>query len=311
MNISETADSSSQANGTTTTFFTEDENSTKICDIPLGSFHIFLILINVVHLLILHKLRQQQGEKTVALVILILISTNDVLVSCVLVLKYCCITFDTCIDEILKQLGFTLATARYLVLAAACYDRFMAICKPYSYADNHFLKYITQYVTLLTICMYVVVQPLGLAEKQCWCFSAHENTQEAAVAVTGFRVATVMILSASIIISTVFVLRELQLMKKRQNNIVTPDPSILKATHLVLVTTLVFFCCLIPPAIVELYFESKDLFSLKRMRMRILFDSYAVQNVIVHGVMSKPYREIVISCYKRSNRVVPQPWSKS
>ena len=285
---------------TSTTSAAEDSKQC-LTDYLNSAFQIFIIIVNVAHTLILLQLRKREYSRP--LTILIIMAIDDVLISFFSSLTHLCvfsiINADWCLIRAISECGHLVAIVRYFILAAACYDRFVAICQPFAYAEHHILRHITLYILLITLVLVVVHLPLVLALKRCWSF-ANILTEPVANGLRwfqlGFQVIELMIAVIVIIFSTAFVLRELHLMKKRQRHL--PDASVLKTTHLILVTLLVFFCCLIPPIVSQFYFSSKGIYSQTRTRLMMIFDSYAVLNVVVNGVMNKSYQQQVKLCFR-------------
>lgn len=119
-----------------------------------------------------------------------------------------------------------------------------------------------------------------------------------------------------ILVSTGLLLRELYLIRKRHSRISTHENSVLNLTYLILLTLVIFTCCLIPPGI---YFLSTTQYS---VIPEVILDSYAVLNVVVNGIIRKGYRAQLIKClqlitspFKRNHEVATSPmplnWKKS
>lgn len=86
-------------------------------------------------------------------------------------------------------------------------------------------------------------------------------------------------------------LRKMQHQQAAQAPSSVPDQLVVKATRLVLATVVAFIVCLIPPLLTETYFFvssalSKDREAILRLRTRMIFDSYAIINVLIFGVMT-------------------------
>lgn len=155
------------------------ENSTltisNICEvsIPETTYQILIAVINLIHLLILAQLRKR--EPSLVLILLMAISVNDVSLVIFQLFRYLCLrqylTSDDCLVEMLIICGVNLIYSRYYILASACYDRFVAICRPFRYDSNHYLKHVTVYLTAMYISSVLISWLLYFTCQRCWYFS--------------------------------------------------------------------------------------------------------------------------------------------
>ena len=294
----------------------EAENNACISNHHYAFTQIVVIIVNLIHLAVLYQLKKRYNS--IPVTILIIMSVNDVSVASFNVVRFYClhqaIYSYRCLTLTLAELGFNLTIARYYIIAVACYDRFVAICTPYSYDGHQFLQNITLHLTMIFICTLVIGEPLRIACERCWIFACITTESSASIVrlvLSGYHGILMTLIALLTIISSVCVLRELYMMSNNRSRMPTPCTATLRLTHLVLITLLVFLLCLIPSAV--MYFAAAYVtLDISGLVVRVSFDSYAIGNVIVYGAMSRNYRHLVteaigfiLSRFRKESRVEP------
>ena len=261
------------------------------------SFQLLIVIINSIHLIILKKLKQ--SNKSTALHIIILMCIVDIAYSLFnLASSEFCLPPESihhCLRGIMKCLWSATATMKYCILATACYDRYVAICHPFRYSTDYFLSHTTGGLLVMFVLKLVTDLFMTLLNPGCATQLGDQQADVIKIITTIDAINEgIWIGSCAIVILTtvILVLRELYKMcRGGQRAPHTPDTSVLKATRLILVTVAVFVCCLLLPICTEAYFLQRgESRSKQARRVRMLFDSYAVINVLVFGAMNKDYR---------------------
>ena len=263
------------------------------------SFQLLIVIINSIHLIILKKLKQ--SNKSTALHIIILMCIDDIAYSLFnLASSEFCLQPESihhCLRGFMKCLWSATATMKYCILATACYDRYVAICHPFRYSSNYFLSHTTGGLLVMFVLKLVTETPLFITLLNPGCATQLGDQQSDVIKIITTHYAInegIWNGSCAIIILTTvtLVLRELYKMRRGGERAPhTPDASVLKVTRLILVTVAVFVCCLLLPICTEAYFLQRgESRSKQARRVRMLFDSYAVINVLVFGAMNKDYR---------------------
>ena len=206
---------------------------------------------------------------------------------------------DDCLVLSLAEGGLNMAVARYYIIAAATYDRFVALCRPFEYTSYHILQNITLYLALLFMTTTLVGVTLKIMSERCWYF-ATLSTGSAAVANSVLRVlhgTILLIITIVTVFSSASVLRELHLLRKSRGSHPAPNNAVLGLTYLILVTLLVFVICLFPSAFVYFAVRYLTLYE-TQIVARVAFDTYAIANAVVNGVLYKAYRRQIVENFK-------------
>ena len=275
----------------------------KICpfNIQGTSSQIVVLVVNILHLMVLVQLRRR--EPSVPLNILITMCVNDISLGIFNAVRFLClhqpIFQDDCLVLSLAEGGLNMAVARYYIIAAATYDRFVALCRPFEYTSNHILQNITLYLALLFMTTTLVGVTLKIMSERCWYF-ATLSTGSAAVANSVLRVlhgTILLIITIVTVFSSASVLRELHLLRKSRGSHPAPNNAVLGLTYLILVTLLVFVICLFPSAFVYFAVRYLTLYE-TQIVSRVAFDTYAIANAVVNGVLYKAYRRQIVENFK-------------
>lgn len=180
---------------------------------------------------------------------------------------------------------------RYYVLAFSSYERYLAICKPFSYSQNRFVNNSRLALALAAgICLLTT----GLREyafRNHLCLdsylgysSSYHNTEGSL-----YSAATVVILMTIIIICSAKVLLELKRIKDR--NTMQENDDIKRITKYILVNNLLFIACLIPVTLTFIVLSVANSHSVTALFISTVpYTSYGAVNVIVFALMTKGYK---------------------
>ena len=275
-----------------------------------GTLQLFIIVLNTIHTFILKKLRKDNDS--VHLHIVVIMSIHDISISSMTTLSSFCVyrwieRRQRCVYAFIECWWLITGLLRYTIVATASYDRYIAICKPFEYSANRLLANTT--ISLLTVYLtYLTVNAPFTALQVCGSFALKNPLVADRLRWGQLGIYSLLpSVSIPVIITTLcLVVRELRKMKRQRDAYgPIPDLLVIKTTRVVLVTVVVFICCLIPPICTEIYFsipsdrpttairESK-----LRLSMRMIFDSYAIINTFVFAIMHKPYQRVVIKLWK-------------
>ena len=286
-----------------------DEVFTCSIDIAGTLFLLLTIVINSLHSAIIHRLRRQ--NKNVCTQLLLLMSIHDIGLAAFTLCWRTCLFHGLevqshCGYMVMRSLWHMTGVMRYIILAMACYDRFVAICQPYKYSGNRVLNNVT--LSLLGTFLLILVPDTPLLSLQTCQKSANQELLELVRFIFQSLWVTT---SLVVIISTIaLVLRELRRMYKRSERAQpVPDHTTIRATYLILATGAAFICCLTPILCTELYLMVVNPETLLASQVHqgalLVFDSNPIFNTVICAVMNKAYQREVRSicrCVSRTRR---------
>ena len=265
-------------------------------------FQLIIVVTNILHGLILNRMKRV--NRSPALHVILLMSVDDIAYSSLNILWSFCIRQwlsdnHACLNGVIGSVWLVTATTKYGILAIACYDRYVAICRPFQYSTNVLLKNTTVGVVIMFILLLMTLTPTYMFSPEARCAKLADDepmiVDQIGYLRIGIQMAWTGLYMTMITVASFRVLHELYKMRRGGGRgPQAPDPSVLKVTHLILVTVAVFICCFIPPIISEVHFSKNEVADPKqRHRARMVFDSYAIINVLVYGVMNKQYQDEV------------------
>ena len=225
------------------------------CSIDIGrtSFLLLTIVINSLHSAIIHRLRKV--NKSVSIQLLLLMGIHDTVLAAYTLGKGYCLfhwlemTFP-CGFTLVYSLWYSVSLMRYVILATACYERFVAICRPFQYSGNRILNNVT--LSMLGAFAFYYTIHTTLHSLQICQKSANQGVLE----LISFIIQLVLGVACLVVIITtiVLVLRELHRMHQRREAAEpVADRVSIRATYLILATGAAFLCCLCPIFGAKLY----------------------------------------------------------
>ena len=266
------------------------------CSIDIGrtSFLLLTIVINSLHSAIIHRLRKV--NKSVSTQLLLLMGIHDtVLATYTLGKGYCLfhwleMTFP-CGFTLVYSLWYSVSLMRYVILATACYERFVAICRPFQYSGNRILNNVT--LSMLGAFAFYYTIHTTLHSLQICQKSANQGLLE----LIRFIIQLVLVAACLVVIITtiVLVLRELRRMHQRREAAEpVADRVSIRATYLILATGAAFLCCLCPIFGTKLYLALNPGAPTKsQLGAEIVWNCYPVFNTVICVAMNKAYQREV------------------
>ena len=315
MNILTPFNTSSEINSTNCSSGSDSDGYACQIDITQTTFYSLLLAANILHLTIIYRLKRQ--NKNVATQLLFLINIHDAGFSMLSIPKKQCLyvwlsCMRPCLFALAESLWEMTALMRYVLLAMACYDRYVAICQPFRYFSNLILINVMK--SLIGIFLFVLALHSPLLSLQYCIESTYEEwLQKAKLVIQSLWLAMCL----TLIMKTVFsVLREFYRMRQMSEGAAqsgAEDTTLLKTTYLVLATAAGFLCCLLPILGLEVYAAIKASSGKPRnlklqMDFGMLFDSYSIINIVICAAMNVAFRREVKTmcscCHHKA--VIPQ-----
>ena len=187
------------------------------CSIDIGetSFLLLTIVINGLHSAIIHRLRKV--NKSASIQLLLLMGIHDTVLAAYTLGKGYCLfhwlemTFP-CGFTLVYSLWYSVSLMRYVILATACYEGFIPICRPFQYSRNRILNNVTLSMLGAFAFYYTVHTPLRSLQK------SQKSANQGLLELIRFIIQLVLVVACLVVIITtiVFVLRELHRMHKRR-----------------------------------------------------------------------------------------------
>ena len=117
-----------------------------------------------------------------------------------------------CGFTLVNSLWYSVSLMRYVILATACYERFVAICRPFQYSGNRILNNVTLSMLGAFAFYYTVHTPLRSLRK------CQKSANQGLLELIRIIIQSVLVAACLVVIITtiVFVLRELHRMHKRR-----------------------------------------------------------------------------------------------
>ena len=268
----------------------------------VGLVKVYVIAaVNCFHIFILSKL--SKISVTPNLKILIVMSVDDIGVCLLRSVKYFCVYeyFQYMIEipmtyyvyTLLGTLWFALVNLRFFILAAASYDRYIAICKPFKHLNNLCLRYIVTVLLLLFSFLFVTYITATLVAHHF--HSAVIDQEQVALYLWPISI-TIAVLPAAVF--TILVMRELKKLHSSgpQYSNASYTRTVVKTTNLILAIILLFLVCLVPPFITHTITQTTDIIQDKTAAIEytnLIFELYRQFNVIIYGIMNKAFQREV------------------
>lgn len=287
------------------------------CEFSLAGIIIVLLIaaVNCLHLVLLSKL--SKISTTPNLKILIIMSVDDICVCFMRAIRYLSVycylgdmmanpTFPY-LNVLLRALWFTVVNLRFYVLTAASYDRYIAVCKPFSHLNNWLLRHIGMVLFLLGVlifssfstvyasrfCNACLVQKICESVSALTIFSADSTERDIIEYLMLFWTALACVPAA---VFTFYLLRELRKLRSNPPNYSGPSytRAVIKTANLVLVIILLFIICLIPSFLTHLIVIATGVTRFASAAIEytnLAFEFYGIFNVIVYGLMNRTYQQ--------------------
>lgn len=259
-------------------------------------FNVFILLINVLHLIILRRL--YRSKKTAYIKILAIMAINDILFSLYAALFNInqiskLLESNQMIEELVRTGTDDVAhVMKFEILIAAAYDRYMAICQPFSYGSNFVTRRIISVLTaamIVTTAVLVTVHGLSFVEQTS--YNAN-NWHIYFVYLYKYGFINAMILGIMIMSGLVF--KELWRMRSRPLS--SDDKAARNGMIHVMVTTGILIITVLPNFVYKLYEQHSPVpprgskFHGIKLFGRYTFFSYGLLNVICYGALNSAYR---------------------
>lgn len=276
--------------------------------------HSVTLLANGIHLAVLRKLQLHQ-QKLAYYIILCYMSLTDIVHSLTAIFQFSCWFRTTVTNQTGIFIAFFSALVDsslmmpYLVLTAASFERYIAICKPYSYKTNKLVNNIGK----LLLCSHVLTVGLCFARNLVFiddlCIDSIKgprmrSLKESSDVAIGMT--CTIFLSVVVLVFTLYkVLRELQLMKKRSMS--EDERDISKAAEYIFSIIIAFTLCLLPLYICIIMVSIGVVVKAFIWASQFGSGLYGLANVAVYGWMYSSYRsklKEMITCKMFSDNVV-------
>lgn len=264
------------------------------------------IALNIVHIIILMSMEQKfKGYKRV----LVCMSAGDIAVGLASCLFYSCEIRGWLIGvpNVLQHVSISVLmegsnTMVYYLLALATYERFVGVCKPFTYSTNVIIKHIGRASLIISASCLVfsAVKMILMYEELCVTtgflspgkYSLANHISLCAVLILPSLVTIVLLIKTN---------QELRTMRRRSHQ--TFDKELVRASSYITRVSVAFYLCLIPviPFIVLILVRNslngsvvEELIKWITVAYRInIFTHalYGIINVIIYGLMTPKYRK--------------------
>lgn len=254
-------------------------NAQHYLDNISAAINIFAVLINVLHVILLHQVPLFQKQKY--FLILIQLCIPDIVMSLILCVLSLLKEPPKLVLVILFIIMQTSTICRYCALALATIERYYAVCRPFLYNTNKLVNNIrivslVVWITSLLVAMSKFLEVHGIIDSKI-----------------GHIVMFVFLAIPTSITSYLSVRVWMELRSMAQRNTSQQDQSLKNSSRYVLLTSAMFYSILVPFFIYVIIFSASDIpVPVDNLIMGILLiaqSMYGILNVILYAVMNTTY----------------------
>lgn len=204
----------------------------------------------------------------------------------------------------ISTITFTAPNFRYIILAVASCERYLALCKPFTYESNIFIRHINRcvYAMWLITGFYQALREIVFGNEVCL------NNIVGATNFEGAGPKSWTYLGIGIPIVTIIVFSSRVAHELRKMRIRLQDSQLMKASLYVVAINMEFIACLIPVFVCFLMTMIYKCGFTGQWISLLMFILYGALNTLTYGWLTKSYRQEVLKLFGcASNTVAPTP----
>lgn len=274
------------------------------------------ILVNVLHIALLHRVTALRGSTY--LFILQLISIADIYATLNVLACFCSfhklflgehVYYAAALAAIKNHAGLV----RFDTLAVASLERYLSICYPLlgtSYCDRYWsrnsqIKWTAAFFWIASLAISFA-STFVFDEELCMDPMFGPSTTSLALSVSRLLYTSyVLFLTLLMLFCHINTMRQLQSMGRLRNRRYTQDRTSTQAAYYILIINVMYYVCLIP-AVLVIIIQSNTQAYIDTIGWVIyaLYSCYGILNVVVYGWRTNSYRTVAQNIFSR-NRITP------
>ena len=200
---------------------------------------------------------------------------------------------------------------RFNVLAVASIERYLSLCHPLGGESVCFIvwsrarkvKLIAAVFWIAALVFSFLKHYLSRNELCVWAF--YGPSTKASTGSSVMMCSYIAIITLIIVVCNFKVLRELKKVASR-NKQSDRDQVAKRTVYYILIINVAYYICLLPVGAVIIMGPLGHGITKVRWFIHILYSSYGVFNVVIYGLVMKPYRTVISAIFQRSSKDVPQ-----
>ena len=292
--------------GSNTSLLADNGSNVLECSNPLELFttvvNVIALVINCLHLWIISRLRTLKG--TPYRCVLINLALADIVHNVYMATFYSCykffiINFSRGEPELRIPITMAMFIRNYIsfhVFALASMEKYLAICKPFSYKSSVIVRRLS--VNFFIVWLYVVSPSTGFAIVEALDLIPWMTNVRMTVLRTSVLAIAPSLLSGTLLIK---VYQELRRMRIRSQNSSKDSDKTKAAMHLIIIFTLEVIVFLLN-SICVIVMHSTGVVVICKIWNAFIKAPYTILNAVIYGWRTRSYRQYVrelISCNQR------------
>lgn len=271
-------------------------------------FSVLAVIINIFHLIVLNRMDNIRG--TAYLSVLQVISMFDIFSAFAYIVKMSCyihisLSYTPKWTGILKNiLSDSVILSRYSILALACGERYIAVCKTFQYKTSSYTKRLKLWSVLVYLTVLGIMTSREVLSMDDMCVHPVIGVIAISDISTTLYLITILVPAAIATVLLMLVFKELRKMKKQSltMNLNQLD----RATKYIAIICAAFYVCFLPKVaayFIKSFFKSDTVVT--AMIVNGAGTVYGILNTLVYGWKNKQYRRQFGMLFKIPNsRVV-------